>query len=151
MEKLVSIFVLAVALAACPGQNTGDAGPSGGSSECSPLDGVYQFTYTLRSGTCGAQPDEFVQFNDGVSVPSTSQNCQPGGEQMTTSCELQRQSMCTVSDPISGVLLGTTHISGALTEASDNSGAQGSFDVTITPPSGTSCQSTYAVTATRVQ
>jgi hypothetical protein len=140
------------ALAGCPGQDSSDGGTSSGSAasgSCSPLDGVYQFSYTQRSGTCGAQPDELLQFVNGQSVSSATQNCQSGGESMISACELERNSTCQVSDAISGGLLGTTQVTGVLSEAPDYTKVEGTFDVTLLDTTGASCESTYDVIGTR--
>jgi hypothetical protein len=152
--------VLLAALAELPGcpsvdTETGDAGSSGAAgaagSACRPLDGVYRFSYTLRSGNCGAQQDELLQFVNGRSMPAPTQSCQSGGESMVTACELRRDSQCTVSDAITGELLGAAHVTGVLSETSDNSSVKGRFDVRITDVTGGTCASTYDVIGTRVR
>lgn len=118
-------------------------------ASCSPLDGLYQFSYTQRSGTCGAQPSEVLRFVNGASMPSGTQNCQSGGEVMVSPCELERNSSCQVSDAISGGLLGTSHIAGTLSETPDYTKVEGTFDVTLVDNTGASCESTYDVIGTR--
>jgi hypothetical protein len=156
-------IIAAVLLAGCPKLDPDSAsmavgagamagsGPSNGSKNCSPLDGVYRFSYTRRSGTCDDQPEELVQFHNGASAPSASQSCQADREAMTSPCTLARDSMCSVSDPLTGTFLGTTHVTGMLTEVSDNTSVTGSFNVTVSDTSGASCQGVYDVTAVRVR
>jgi hypothetical protein len=144
-----------LALAACPNVDAGDGtqpGSAGASSAtCSALNGIYRFTYQLHSGTCGAQPEELLQFNNGKSVPSATLNCQAGGEAMTTACTYAFDRTCAASDPLTGALLGNTHVTGTLSELSDNSEVQGSLDFVLSDTSGQSCEGTYDVTAIRAQ
>jgi hypothetical protein len=153
MRAPILLTAACLGLSACPaqlddGSPTATAGTAA-RAQCSPLDGVYQFSYSLRSGNCGPQPDELLQFANGRSKPSPSVSCQAGGEAMVTVCDLQRDSMCAVSDPISGALIGHVHVTGMLTESPDYTRVTGSLDVAILDTSGSSCQGTYDVVGTR--
>jgi hypothetical protein len=70
---------------------------------------------------------------------------------MSSSCTLNRDSMCSVSDPLTGELLGTMHVTGTLTEVVDNTTVKGSFSVTVNDTTGASCQAVYDVTAVRTR
>jgi hypothetical protein len=164
--KNAGLFAACVALAGCPtpSLDAGDGSPSGSAggaavsaagtgsiASCSPLDGVYRFTYTERSGTCGPQPSELLQFNQGRSMPSFALSCQSAGEAMSTPCQLEYDRTCAVSDPVSGVLVGNSHVTGVLSEPSDNTQARGTLDISQSSTSGQSCESTYDVIATLTQ
>jgi hypothetical protein len=133
------------------GAGDGSSAAGSASANCSPLDGVYRLTYRELSGNCGAQPEELIEFDEGKSVPSASQRCQPGGESMATPCKLERDSRCTVSDPLTGSLLGTVDVTGTLNEVEDNSAIEGVFEVVLTETSGASCMSSYDVQGERVR
>lgn len=155
MRAPILLTTACLSLSACPatvddGSPTATAGTAA-RAQCSPLDGVYQFSYALRSGNCGPQPDELLQFVNGSSKPQPSQSCQGGGEAMVTICDLQRDSMCAVSDPVTGSLLGHVHVSGTLTETPDNTRVTGSFDVSIVDTRGSSCEGTYDVVGVKTR
>lgn len=141
----------AASMAVNAGAAGSGASSSAASANCSPLDGLYRFTYVKRGGNCDDQPEELVQFNAGSSAPSASQSCQGGGEEMATACTLQRDSMCSVSDPLTGSFLGTVNVTGTLTEVNDNTTVKGSFNVTTNDTTGASCQGVYDVTAVKVR
>jgi hypothetical protein len=161
--RLIICLVIGLTLPACPKVDDGsDAStsssgspPSGagsaasGDRQCSPLDGVYSFSYVGRTGNCGSQTPELLEFRNGRSVPTGALSCQAGGEAMTDACSFTRDSTCTVSDPVTGVLLGTTRVTGTLTEVTDNTRIEGSFQVTIVDTSGRSCQGSYDVVGVR--
>jgi hypothetical protein len=148
--RTIPLALACLSFAACPkiddgsfsDMNMNSAGSSGGGA-CSPLDGIYHFSYSLRSGTCGPQPDELLEFRNGRSFISPSLNCQPGGEAMTGACTLERDSMCAVSDPATGLLLGHVHVSGVLTEVNDNTRVQGTLAVASIDTNGASCDGSY--------
>jgi hypothetical protein len=163
--KYTGLFTACIALAGCPAPSldagddsqSGSAGGAvsaagtGSSVTCSALDGVYRFTYTERSGTCGAQPEELLQFSQGRSMPSFALSCQSAGETMSTPCQLEYDRTCAISDPVSGLLQGSSHVTGVLSEAYDNTQARGTLDIMQSNTSGQSCESTYDVTATLAQ
>ena len=86
---------------------------------------------------------QLLQFVNGRSIQSPTLNCQAGGEVMISACQLQRDSMCAVSDPVTGSLIGHVHVSGVLMEVPDNTRVQGRLDVAVTDTTGTSCQGSY--------
>lgn len=147
--------LLALALAGCPTLDTtggeGAAAGSVSSGACGPLDGVYRVTYTQSVGTCGAQPEELIEYHSGVAVPSGSSSCQAGGEAMTSPCQLRRSSRCALSDSSNGGLLGYAQVTGTLTETNGNKRLEGSLDITIADTNGGECTSTYQVVFSKVR
>jgi hypothetical protein len=146
---------LALSLTGCPSLDaTGGDGAAAGSvssGSCSPLDGVYRISYTQRVGTCGAQPDESLEYRNGVAVPSGGSNCQAGGEAMTSPCQLRRSSRCAVSDPTTGSFLGYAQVSGTLTETDGNKRLEGELDISVSDTNGGNCESTYQVVFSKVR
>jgi len=155
--RRAAIACLAVVLCACPkvtigdGSSAADDGQGGApSGACSPLSGVYRFSYELRSGSCGELPDEVLEFVQGRLQSTATHSCQAGGVVMIRPCDLQLDRRCSVSDPLTGALLGSTRVKGVLSEPRDNTRAQGTIELVITDTSGGTCSAQYAVEATRI-
>jgi hypothetical protein len=156
-----SLSIATAVVAGCPtlDDGSGSAGAASGGSAgstsqqmtgpCTPLDGNYRFRYTLRSGTCGALTDELQQFSNGRSIPSPALNCQAGGDTMNA-CQLQRDQLCAVTDPDSGLLVGHTHVTGVLSASTNSTQVSGTLDVEVLGTNGSSCEGTYDVTGTKL-
>ena len=150
MRPKLLLALICAAIAGCPKTPADDEGGSAaGPTNCSPLDGTYTFTYTQRSGNCGAQPSEVLVFVNGVSRTNPAATCQSGGEVMSSACDLVRDRTCAVSDPVTGSLLGHTRVSGTLSEVNDNTRVEGTLDASIVDTTGRTCQSTYDVVGVR--
>lgn len=145
-----------VALAGCPKVTIGDDSSGSGdsshqSASCSPLDGIYRFQYRKLSGSCDDLPDERLQFTQGRLATSGTHNCQAGGDAMVSPCDYQLDRACSVSDALSGGLLGMTRVTGVLSEAVDNTSLEGTIDFTLTDTTGATCMGTFDVTGTRTR
>jgi hypothetical protein len=151
----ISSSALVVLLAGCPKLTIGD-GTSGGdsssaeSANCSPLDGLYRFQYRKLAGTCDDLPEELLQFTQGRLATAATHTCQAGGAAMVSPCDFQLDRGCTVSDALSGSLLGMSRVTGVLSELVDNTSLEGTIDFTLTDTTGATCKSTFDVTGTRV-
>jgi hypothetical protein len=153
-----SLALAALTLCACPKLTVGDdvgsmdqgsAGANAQRANCQVLDGVYQVSYTMESGSCGAQPSERVEFRSGQLTTSSAQSCQ-GGAAMVNACDYARDQVCSVSDPLSGGLQGMMRITCKLSEVSGPDLLQGQCELTVQDTNQRACMSTYTVSASRL-
>jgi hypothetical protein len=136
-----SVVVAVVVLVACGSSSKSSSEQQ--ANPCATRNATYLETFTeMAGGTCGPIAQEIVNIGSDGTISNGA----------SISCAMTQQDGCTARD--SGCTTTTSNgctatIQTDVTFAADGSSASGLESVTVTCPSGSSCGSTYQVSAQR--
>lgn len=153
----LSALAACLVLSGCPKVTLGPQAPSTSDEDasaagCSALDGLFQVSYERRSGNCGQQPDEILQFVAGRLQSSFAASCDVGDEASVSSCDVELDRTCKLSDPSTGAFFATSKIKGTLSQIPADDSAEGNVDISLLDNGDSgACEGSYFITAVRTR